>query len=261
MAFAPSSARHVCVTGAGGAIGGALAHAFASAAGGARITLVDKDASALERVAGGLGVRARTLVWDLSSPEAVPAAHDEAFLGDPVDVLVNCAGIMELRSFADTPWALAERLLSIDLLSPLRLMALAVPAMRSRGAGLVVNVASMAGLVPLRGSSYYGAAKAGFAMASEVARLELAPHGVHVLTVYPGPVSSELERRARAQVRQTWLARAMPTGNAEALARLVVRAAELRRPRVVYPLLYAAAAEILGVSRRFTERFSPQPIE
>ncbi len=110
-----------------------------------------------------------------------------AELREPVDVLVNCAGFMELVSFAGTSWELGRALIDVDLISPLRLMSLAVPGMRARGEGLVVNVASMAGLVPLRGSSYYGAAKAGLAMASEVARIELARDGVHVMTVYPAP--------------------------------------------------------------------------
>jgi short-subunit dehydrogenase len=252
-------ARHVLVTGAAGAIGGAVAEALARRAPGARLTLVDRDAPRLDEAARRLGAHAA--VWDLSEPDAIAPAWDAVVADVPVDVLVSCAGIMELRSFERTPWELGARLLAVDLESPLRLMALAVPSMRARGSGFVVNVASMAGLVPLRGSSYYGAAKAGLAMASEVARVELAPHGVHVLTVYPGPVASELERRARAQVRGSWLARAIPMGDADALARKIVDALERRTARVVYPPFYALAARALSVSRRFTARLSPEPLE
>jgi len=191
----------------------------------------------------------------------VPAAYAEAARGAPVDVLVNCAGIMELRSFAGTSWELGGDLLAIDLLSPLRLMALAVPAMRDARRGLVVNLASLAGLLPLRGSAYYGAAKAGLAMASEIARIELAPRGVRVLTVYPGPIASGLERHARAQVRATWFARNLPVGDAGALADRIVRAAHRGDARVVYPPLYVAAHEAIGLTRRITERFSPEPFE
>ena len=67
----------------------------------------------------------------------------------PVDVLVNCAGFMELVSFAGTPWELGRALLDVDLVSPLRLMSLTVPAMKERGRGIVVNVASLAGLAAL----------------------------------------------------------------------------------------------------------------
>ena len=259
MAFELRDARHVLVTGAAGAIGGALAELLSARAPAAQVTLVDRDRHGVEAIAKRLG--GRPAVWDLSEPGELDAAWATAVKTAPVDVLINCAGVMELRSFATTSWKLGSDLLAIDLVSPLRLMALAVPAMRSDGGGVVVNVASMAGLVPLRGASYYGAAKAGLAMASEIARLELEPHGVHVLTVYPGPVSSGLERRARAQVRGSWLARAIPTGRPDVLASRIVAALDHRRPRVVYPPLYAVAAEALGVSRRVTRSFSPEPVE
>ncbi len=200
-------------------------------------------------------------MWDLSTPEALDALWAGVADAEPVDVLVNCAGIMELRSFAGTSWQLGGNLVAVDLVSPLRLMSLAVPGMRDRRAGVVINVASMAGLVPLRGASYYGAAKAGLAMASEIARIELAPAGVRVLTVYPGPVASGLERRARAQVEESWLAKWIPTGEPEALANRIVSALERGDPRVVYPPLYALAAGALGASRLVTERFSPQPVD
>jgi len=244
----------VLVTGAAGAIGGALVRELARGDGTARFSLVDR-----EPVSHALGARARTFAWDLSEPDALPAAWADATCDDPVTTLVNCAGFMELVSFAGTSWELGRALLDVDLVSPLRLMSLAVPSMRERGAGTIVNVSSMAGLVPIRGSSFYGAAKAGLAMASEVARIELATSGVHVLTVYPGPVASRLERRARAQVASTRAARAVPVGDPDALARAIAKAMRRRAPRVVYPPLYAGAAEVLSIARRFTERFSPVP--
>ncbi len=251
-------AEHVLVTGAAGAIGSAVAARLADEAPSARLSLVDKNP-----ITHTFGDRARTFTWDLAEPRALDAAWEHATKdAPPVDVLVNCAGFMELRSFAGTPWPLGEALLDVDLVSPLRLMSLAVPSMRDRGYGVVVNVTSMAGVVPLRGSSFYGAAKAGLAMASEIARIELRSEGVHVLTVYPGPVASELERRARAQVRPSLAARAIPTGDPNALAGAIVRALRHGASRVIYPSLYGAAAPSspwLSIARRFTERFSPHP--
>jgi short-subunit dehydrogenase len=257
VAFALRDARHVLVTGAAGAIGAALAERLARAAPGARLTLVDRARERVTVLATRLGAAAAT--WDLSRTETLEEAWVEATAPEPVDVLVNCAGIMEMRTFAGTPWSLGRDLIAIDLVSPLRLMALAVPDMLRRGAGIIINVASMAGLLPLRGASYYGAAKAGLAMASEIARLELGPRGVHVVTVYPGPVTSGLERRARGQLRDSWLSRALPTGQAAPLADRIVEAAEGGRPRVIYPSLYGIASRALGVSRRVTETWSPAP--
>ena len=244
-----AEARHVLVTGAAGAIGGALAELLAEECPRARMTLVDK-----RKLTHGV-------VWDLSKPETLEAAWADVTKDEPVDVLVNCAGFMELVSFAGTSWELGRALLDVDLVSPLRLMSLAVGPMKARGHGnaAVVNVASLAGLVPLRGSSYYGAAKAGLAMASEIVHLELRGSGIDVVTVYPGPVASELERRARAQVPKTFVSRAIPTGDARGLASAIVRAMKKGSARVIYPPVYQPAAEMLSIARRVTARFSPSP--
>lgn len=248
-----ADARHVLLTGAAGAIGGALAEQLAKAAPHATLSLVDKNP-----VDHALGDRAQVLQWDLANPDALALAY--AKLPRPVDVLVNCAGFMELISFAGTSWQLGRALLDVDLVSPLRLMSLAVPGMSERGFGYVVNVASMAGLLPIRGSSYYGAAKAGLAMASEVARIELGSAGVHVVTVYPGPVKSGLERHARAQVEKSLASRALPTGDPVRLAAAIVHALQKGSSRVVFPWFYGPAAEAIAIARRFTERFSPETL-
>jgi short-subunit dehydrogenase len=252
---------HILITGAAGAIGSALARAWAARAPQARLTLVDFDARGLEIVAREIGPRAHPVAWDLSRPEELPHAYAETTRDAAVDGLVNCAGIMELRSITSMPWSLGDRLLDIDLVSPMRLMTLAVPGMRARRRGVVVNVASLAGVLPIRGGTFYGAAKAGLAAASEIARIELARNGVHVLTVYPGPISSGLERHASAQVRATRIARWLPLGDARGLAQRIVRAIETGAPRVVYPSVYQVAARGLGAARLFTERFSPEPFE
>ncbi len=254
--------RHALVTGAAGAIGGALrARAFAPCAQRNFSLLVDNDAPGVEALAGELGPRARPLVWDLARPDDLAPLYGDATAEMPLDVLVNCAGIMELRSFAGTPWSLGSRLLAIDLVSPLRLMGLAAPDMRARGEGVIVNLASMAAMLPIRGSSFYGAAKAGLAMASEIARIELASDGVQIVTVYPGPIASGLERHARSQVEPSWIARTLPTGEAAPLAARIVRAIERRASRVVYPPAYVAAARAMGIARAFTEHLSPATLE
>jgi short-subunit dehydrogenase len=251
--------QHILVTGAAGAIGGALARALAARHPGARLTLV--DLAPVDDLARELGPRAEPRRWDLARPDAIEAALTELVdARGPVDGLVSSAGVMDVGWFAGTGWRDAQRLLDIDLVSPLRLMNLIAPGMVERGRGAIVNLTSMAGRTPLRGCSYYGAAKAGLAMASEIAHLELADRGVAVVTVYPGPVSSALERRARAALAGGRLARLAPVGDAAVLARRVVAALDRGQPRVIYPGLYAAADRALGLTRWFTSRFSPEPV-
>ncbi|MEO7330485.1 MAG: SDR family NAD(P)-dependent oxidoreductase [Minicystis sp.] len=194
--------------------------------------------------------------------EALPdrRAHRVA-RGGAVEVLVNCAGIMDLRSLAATDWSVATRLLRVDLESPLRPMALVIAAMKASRRGTILNVSSMAGVTPLRGGAFYGAAKAGLLMASEIARAELAQDGVRVVTVLPGPVRSGLEQRARAQVPDTLISRLLPTGDAGALAEKMVEACATGQARVVYPSFYAIAERFPGLAGRFTAAFSPTPID
>jgi short-subunit dehydrogenase len=166
-----------------------------------------------------------------------------------------------VRRFDAVPWDDAWRQLVVDLVAPLRLMQLCVSGMMAHGGGgFVVNVASMAGRVPLKGCAFYGAAKAGLAMASEIARSELAARSIHVVTVYPGPVASALERGARAQYGDGAVARTIPTGQPDTLARLIVDAVERRRARVIYPSLYGVAWHAGSVAARVALAVGPEPL-
>jgi 2-hydroxycyclohexanecarboxyl-CoA dehydrogenase len=250
---------HFVVTGAAGAIGSAISRGLRARYPDARLTLVDVDKGGAGALAATLG-QADAAAWDLARPDTLPAELSATVdRRGPVDVLVNCAGVMEMRSLVATPWTVGARLLDIDLVSPLRLMSLVAPSMVARRAGTIVNVSSMAGVTPLRGCTFYGGAKAGLAMASEVARLELLPHGVQVITVYPGPVRSGLERRARAQVPEGILTRVLPTGDPEALGARVLQAMARGEARVVYPSLYELANRIPRVAGWITSNWSPVP--
>lgn len=252
--------KHILITGAAGAIGGALAEQLAAKHRGARLTLVDLDTPAL--AARATKLKAVPAAWDLTESHALETRWREAVAaGGAVDLLVNCAGVMEIKSLAGTPWRQGEAMLRINFLSPMHLMHMAAEGMLAGGGGVIVNVSSMAGAVPIRGCSFYGGAKAGLAMASEIARLDLAKRGVDVITVYPGPINSQLESHARGQVAKGFISRNIPTGEPAAIAARIVAAIAERRARVVYPDVYRAAYQFLGLSGRFTSAFSPQPNE
>ncbi len=243
----PEGNFHALVTGASGAIGGALARLIRKQHPGARLSLVDRDAETSKKLERELGGEARTVAADLSDIPSIPAVHGDAVkVHGPVDLLINCAGIMDVRSMQGMPWEAGERVLLIDLMAPMRLMNLCVPSMVETGGGAIVNVSSMAGRVLLKGCSYYGAAKAGIASASEIARRELAPKNVRVVTVYPGPIASALEKGARGQYEDSFMSRSMPNGDPVELARRILVAIRRNEPEVVYPDIYKLGSVLKG---------------
>jgi short-subunit dehydrogenase len=247
---------HVLVTGASSGIGEAIAREYFAR--GASVTLVARRKQHLERIAAAGTGRAHIVCSDLADPAATWSwvEEAEAALG-PVDVLVNNAGIQIVKHAADTEWDDAERLLRLDLLVPLRLTTVMLKKMIPRGAGTIVDVASMAAIAPTPGMFFYNAAKAGLAAASEGLRSEVKKHGIHVVTVYPGPVTSELEAAGRAAYEDRATSRNVPTGTPEVLARMVADAVAKKRPRVVYPRMYGMARHFPNMTRWALDTLTP----
>ena len=256
------SPTHVLITGAAGAIGGALARRIRATWPRARLALLDRpqERAALDVLAGELG-NCGIYGVDLRDVASLDAVVDEIAMTAPIDGLVNCAGIMTVKQVQSWQWSEASDLMTIDLIAPLRLQDLVVHGMVERGSGVIVNVASMAGKVPLKGCAYYGASKAGLAMASEIARADLEPYGVRVVTVYPGPVKSALEQGARDAYGGGGLfGRFAPTGEPDELARRIVDAIINDEPRVIYPRLYNVGWSATNLSSWFARRYGPPPV-
>jgi short-subunit dehydrogenase len=117
----------------------------------------------------------------------------------------------------------------------------------------------MAAIAPTPGMAFYNAAKGGLAAASEGLRAELKPHGVHVVTVYPGPVKTAMETAGRAAYEDSRLASMLaPTGEASVLARLVADAVEEREPRVIYPFMNTLGRYFPAMTRLLLDRFTPK---
>ena len=257
-----SEPTHVLITGAAGAIGGALARRMRVAWPQCRLALLDRPAvrELVEELAGELG-NASVHGLDLRDLAALDRVVEDIAKHAPIDGLVNCAGIMRVQQLQTWQWSEASDLMTIDLIAPLRLQDLVVRDMVERGRGVIVNVASMAGKVPLKGCTYYGASKAGLAMASEIARAELAPYGVRVVTVYPGPVKSALEQGARDAYGGGGLfGRFAPTGDPDELARRIMNAIAGDEPRVIYPRLYNVGWSATNLSSWITTKYGPPPV-
>jgi short-subunit dehydrogenase len=115
----------------------------------------------------------------------------------------------------------------------------------------------MAGITPTPGMFFYNAAKAGLAGASEGLRAEARRHGIHVLTVYPGPVHSPMEAAARTAYEATSAARFAPTGDPDVLARLVLAGVARRRARIIYPRTYVLGRWFPNLARWITDALTP----
>jgi short-subunit dehydrogenase len=126
-----------------------------------------------------------------------------------------------------------------------------------RGSGTIVDIASLAALAPTPGMYFYNAAKAGLAAASEALRAEVKKHGIHVVTVYPGPVTSDMETAGRAAYVETAATKYTPTGTADVLARMICAAVEKKRARVVYPRIYALSRHLPNVTRWAIDALTP----
>jgi short-subunit dehydrogenase len=248
---------HVAVTGASAGIGEAIAREYGRA--GANVTLVARRKDRLDAIAKEMGdAKTKTFGVDLANPDGACAwlEEAEAALG-PIDVLVNNAGMQIVGPTEAAPVDRGEELLRLNVFTPMRLTRAVLPGMLARGQGTIVDVASMAGLTPMPGMFYYNAAKGALANASEGLRGELRGTGVHVLTVYPGPVDTEMARKGYAGYEASWSAKISPQGTTEGLARLVRRGVERRTPRIVYPRFYATALWFPRISRWITARLSP----
>ncbi|MDE2488508.1 MAG: SDR family oxidoreductase [Alphaproteobacteria bacterium] len=198
--------RLALVTGASAGIGAAFAKIFASH--GYDVALTARRAERLETLAEeirlGHGVETLVLPADLADP-AAPAALLErlAGYGRSVDALVNNAGYGLPGAYVATRWKDQRDFLQVMVTAPCELAHRVLPGMVERRFGRIVNVASLAGLVPgAAGHTLYAASKALLIKFSQSLYLENEAHGVHVSALCPGFTYSEFHdvNGTRAQV-------------------------------------------------------------
>lgn len=187
--------RWALVTGASAGIGAAFVRALASR--GAHVALVARRADRLETLAAEIqaaqGVRTLTIAADLSredAPDAIFAALSRA--GIEPDILVNNAGYGLPGVFLANPWSAHRDFIAVMTTSGAHLTHLALPAMRRRRWGRIIQVASVAGLVPGgAGHTLYGASKAFLVSFAQSLAAECAGSGVQVSALCPGFTYSE----------------------------------------------------------------------
>jgi hypothetical protein len=201
------------ITGASSGIGEAFADVFAAE--GFDLVLAARREDRLKAVAARIeqqhGRRVEVILSDLSQPGA-PLRLCEAIAarGIAIDVLVNNAGYGIPGVYVATPWERQGALLQVMVVGLAELTHRLLPAMIERGYGRIVNVASLAALVPApAGHTLYAASKSFVVKFSEALAGEVERHGVHVTALCPGFTLSEFHdvTGTRATVRQlpAWL--------------------------------------------------------
>jgi short-subunit dehydrogenase len=230
------SGKVVLITGASRAegIGAAAAQRFADE--GASVAITARGAAGLEAVAARIrerGGEARAFPADLVDPaacEGLLRAVDEALGG--LDVLVNNAGANTRGAVEKQDPAVLANILQVNLVAPIVLTRLALPRLRARGGGSIVQVASIARQIPLDGEATYSASKHGLRAFSFALREELAGSGIHVAVVSPGPVKTGFLLDEIDDVPDIVFANPMSTAD-EVAALVVESAVDGRRERTI----------------------------
>ncbi len=173
------------VTGGGSGFGEGIASKFVAE--GARVLIADRDAAGGERVAKALGAQARSLCVDVSKAAdvqaMVDAAHDHF---GALNVLVNNAGVSHrpqpMEEVGEDDF---DRILAINVKAIYLAARVVVPRFKAQRNGVILNIASTAGVSPRPRLSWYNASKGWVITATRAMAVELAPFGVRVVALNP----------------------------------------------------------------------------
>lgn len=184
----------VLITGASQGIGAACAAEFARA--GARLSLTARNESGLRLNSPQGALLTAGDITDASDRARLIAATLDRYNG--IDILINNAG----AGLYGPSWSASEEdvraLMELNFFAPLALTRLAVPHMRARGGGMIVNVGSIAGKMTLPWMNLYSASKYALGSWTEGLRMELRRDGIHTLIVCPGYVQTAFQKNVIA---------------------------------------------------------------
>ena len=201
--------RRVLLTAATGGVGQELARALARR--GCHLVLSGRSPARLalladELRAGAPGATVAAIAADLAEPSAVDALAAGAVerLGG-IDVLVNCAGVFQVASLADSSLADFERVFAVNVRAPFLLTRALAPAMAARGWGRIVNVGSSSAYAGFRDTALYCASKHALLGLSRATHDELRDRGVRTFCISPGSIKTEMGRHVPRQLWETFL--------------------------------------------------------
>ncbi|WP_434986124.1 SDR family NAD(P)-dependent oxidoreductase [Vreelandella zhaodongensis] len=221
--------RCVLITGATGAIGGALAHAYATP--NTHLVLHGRNRQSLEELAGACHKKGAQVL--LSSASLTDTTELNTWLDTLCaehlpDIVIANAGINTHPSDQTLePWDDVQALLDINLKAPIAMAQRLVPAMQTRGSGQLVFISSLAGWHGLPTTPSYSASKAGIKAYGEGLRGLLAPHGIGVTVVMPGYVTSPMCNAMPGPKPWEW--------SPERAAKAIQRGITANRARISFP--------------------------
>jgi 3-oxoacyl-[acyl-carrier protein] reductase len=186
--------RVAVVTGGGRGIGRSISLRFALE--GAHVLVADileGEAAAVADEITGAGGNARAFVVDVTDARRIQQMVEAAVESwGRIDVLVTCAGVGLTKLMLDTTLDEWQRVLRINLTGVFLCCQTVARVMVRQGSGRIINIASLSGQRGGTGRSAYGASKAGVTALTKVMAVELAPHGICVNEIAPGPVNTEM---------------------------------------------------------------------
>ena len=198
--------RVAIITGAGRGVGRATALRFARE--GARVVLFSRTPAPLDDVAAEIarqGYPFLSVVGDISREEDVQALFQQAMQAfSRVDILVNCAGVVAVRPFAEMDVSTWDYVLGVNLRGTFLCCHEAFRIMAVQRSGVIVNLSSLSGVKGVEkfpGLSAYNVSKAGVASLTEILAVEGKPYNIRVCAVSPGAVDTEMLKQAAPHLK------------------------------------------------------------
>lgn len=130
-------------------------------------------------------------VSDLSNEDEL-VKLGEYIVKHNIDVLINNAGMYEYCEIQGIQYENVQKMISVNLMAPIYLISRAIPYMKEKGWGRIVNIGSISGVMGEAGASVYSASKSGLIGMTKSLALELAQYGITVNTINPGWVDTDM---------------------------------------------------------------------
>lgn len=184
------------VTGSSSGMGKAIAEAMG--AHGAKVVISSNDTEGGQKVCDAMtahGIEAVNIPCDMSKKEDIQRLYDAAVATfGKIDILVNCVGIAMPNGFLDINAADFEKTMSLNLQSTIYLTKLVVPLMQAQKDGVIIYLASIAGVRGNKNIGLYGISKAGLIQLARNLAVEFGPDNIRVNSISPGMIDTPFSK-------------------------------------------------------------------